>query len=355
MSKAVVFAYSSVGCECLSVLLRRGVEVALVYTHEDDPNEEHWFESVYDLARSHDLTVSTEEPDISCVRAAAPDVIFSFYYRSMLPMSILNLAPLGAFNMHGSLLPRYRGRACVNWAVLNGETETGVTLHHMTEYADRGNIVAQQAVPIGPDETAHEVFLKIIPAAGKVLDSSLSDILSGNAPGFPQDESKATKFGRRRPADGLIDWTKSAAEVHNLVRAVTKPFPGAFTFHEGHKLMIWRSRPLNENSGAQPGTFLSPSRVQTGQGILEILDGEDVDGRDKRLHARCVVIARHNDRQLFHTFTRSGLLHAAHYSIIRRYRVAENSRIGYTGRKSHLRNGIMGDSPISVRPNTSSP
>ena len=284
MSKAVVFAYSSVGCECLSVLLRRGVDIALVYTHQDDPNEERWFDSVYDLARSHGLTVLTEEPSVERVREAAPDVIFSFYYRSMLPMSILGLAPLGAFNMHGSLLPRYRGRACVNWAVLNGETETGVTLHHMTEYADRGNIVAQRAVTIGPDETAHDVFLKIIPAAGEVLSSSLDAILSGSAPGVPQDESKATKYGRRRPSDGLIDWTKSAVEVHNLVRAVTKPFPGAFTFHDGHKLMIWRSRPLDEDTGERPGTFLTLSRVQTGRGILEILEGETLDVSDQDRH-----------------------------------------------------------------------
>jgi methionyl-tRNA formyltransferase len=260
------------------------VDIALVYTHQDDPNEERWFDSVYDLARSHGLTVLTEDPSVERVREAAPDVIFSFYYRSMLPMSILNLAPLGAFNMHGSLLPRYRGRACVNWAVLNGETETGVTLHHMTEYADRGNIVAQRAVTIGPDETAHDVFLKIIPAAGEVLSSSLDAILSGSAPGVPQDESKATKYGRRRPSDGLIDWTKSAVEVHNLVRAVTKPFPGAFTFHDGHKLMIWRSRPLDEDTGERPGTFLTLSRVQTGRGILEILEAETLDVSDQDRH-----------------------------------------------------------------------
>ncbi|MBQ7152009.1 MAG: formyltransferase [Synergistaceae bacterium] len=271
MKKAVVFAYSSVGYECLSVLIKRGVNVALVYTHEDDPGETQWFESVYQLAKKNNIPVKTSQPDLETVKAVNPDVIFSFYYRAMIDMKILSVAPLGAFNMHGSLLPRYRGRACVNWAVLNGEKEAGVTLHHMTARADQGNIVDQEAVSIGPDETAHDVFLKIIPAAARVIDRSLEKILTGNAQGVPQDESKATKFGRRRPEDGLIDWTKSAQEIHNLVRAVAKPFPGAFTFHDGKKIMIWKTS-LNVQGDNVPGIL-----VRTGDGLIEILEWEIVD------------------------------------------------------------------------------
>ena len=240
---AVVFAYSSVGAECMKVLLSHpDVNIALVYTHEDDPNENRWFASVHDLAVEHGIDVLTSEPDYDTVNRIKPDVIFSFYYRKIIDMKILSLAPLGAYNMHGSLLPKYRGRACVNWAVLNGETETGVTLHHMTEYADRGNIVNQEAVSIGENDTAIDVFKKIIPASGRVLSRSLDDILTGNAIGTPQDESKATKYGRRRPEDGLIDWTKSAREIHNLVRAVTRPYPGAFFYQGNKKVMIWKTR-----------------------------------------------------------------------------------------------------------------
>lgn len=273
MPNAVVFAYSSVGVECLSVLLRHGVNISLVYTHEDDPNEEHWFKSVKDLAKSHSLNVRTDEPSFSVVEAAKPDVIFSFYYRAMIDMKILDLAPLGAFNMHGSLLPKYRGRACVNWAVLNGETQAGVTLHHMVARADAGNIVAQEAVPIGPDDTAQDVFNRIIPAAGRVLEGSLDAILAGNAEGTPQDESQATKFGRRRPADGLIDWTKSAREIHNLVRAVAKPFPGAFTEKDGHRVMIWRTKLI---SSPDEATNTPAFIVRTHDGLLEILEWEIV-------------------------------------------------------------------------------
>ncbi len=272
MADAVVFAYSSVGCECLSVLLRHGVNVKLIYTHEDDPNEEHWFKSVREIAVKNNIPFRTDTPEFSVVKDAAPDVIFSFYYRSMIPMDILNIAPLGAFNMHGSLLPRYRGRACVNWAVLNGETETGVTLHHMAARADAGNIVGQEAVSIGPDETAHDVFLKIIPASGRLLERCLNDILSGNAEGTKQDDSTATKFGRRTPADGIIDWSKSAAEIHNLVRAVAKPFPGAFTFHDGHKIMIWKTKLIHDNITQNTPAFI----VKTGDGLIEILEWEIV-------------------------------------------------------------------------------
>ncbi|MFC2594704.1 MAG: formyltransferase, partial [Fretibacterium sp.] len=258
--RAVVFAYSSVGCVCLRTLLEAGVEVAAVYTHEDDPGEERWFDSVADLARARGLAVLTPAlPDGAGeerIRALAPDLIFSFYYRSLIPERVLRLAPLGAFNMHGSLLPRYRGRACVNWAVLNGETETGVTLHHMTARADRGRIVDQASVPIGPDDTAHDVFLKLIPLAGTVLRRSLPAILAGRAEGVEQDESRATTFGRRRPSDGLMDWAGSARALHDLVRAVAPPFPGAFTFWEGRKLFVWRTRvPEGTDAacGAAPG------------------------------------------------------------------------------------------------------
>ena len=274
MKNVVVFAYSSVGYECMNVLLKRDdIQITLVYTHEDDPNETHWFESVYELAKKNNLNVLTSEPDYDEVKNAKPDIIFSFYYRKIIDMKILDLAPLGAFNMHGSLLPKYRGRACVNWCVLNGEKETGVTLHRMTKYADRGNIIAQEAVTIGENETSHEVFKKIIPAAGRVLSRSLDDILSGNAEGTPQNESEATKFGRRRPEDGLIDWSKSAREIHNLVRAVAKPFPGAFFYHDGHKIMLWKTRIISELEKVNAPAIM----IKTHDGILEAVEWEISD------------------------------------------------------------------------------
>jgi methionyl-tRNA formyltransferase len=293
--RAVVFAYSSIGCECLTELLESGVEVAAVFTHEDDPGEERWFRSARELAEGKGIPVRVPEKpgeaEARLIRELRPDLIFSFSYRVVIPAAILDLAPLGAFNIHGALLPRYRGRACVNWAVLRGETRTGVTLHHMTARVDEGRIVDQESVPIGPDDTARDVFQKMIPAARKMLRRSLPAILEGSAPGYAQDESQATYFGRRRPGDGLIDWSKSAKEIYDLVRAVTHPFPGAFTFFGGKKLFIWSAAPHpEERYGAEPGVVVSssPLKVSAGSGSLRIgqaqwSGGDELEGDELRL------------------------------------------------------------------------
>jgi len=210
-ARAVVLAYHDVGQRCLSVLLAHGVDVALVVTHRDAPGENIWFASVEQLAREHGLPVALAE-DLddaalaAAVAAARPEFLFSFYFRRMLPPEVLALAPRGALNMHGSLLPRYRGRVPVNWAVLHGERETGATLHAMTVKPDRGGIVDQQAVPILPDDTAAEVFDKVTVAAEIALDRCLPALLAGTAVLREQDQSRASYFGGRRPEDGRIDW-----------------------------------------------------------------------------------------------------------------------------------------------------
>jgi folate-dependent phosphoribosylglycinamide formyltransferase PurN len=168
---AVVFAYHDVGVRCLSVLLAHGLSIPMVVTHRDDPNENMWFASVEKLARAHDLEIhKPEDPGELAGRLArlAPEFIFSFYYRHMLPPSILACARRGAYNMHGSLLPKYRGRVPVNWAVLHGESETGATLHEMVEKPDAGGIVDQMAVPILPDDRALDVFRKVVTASWTV-------------------------------------------------------------------------------------------------------------------------------------------------------------------------------------------
>ena len=291
--RAVVFAYSSIGCECLEELLAC-VEVAAVFTHEDDPAEEKWFHSVRELAEKNSLPVRAPDKlgknEADSIRELRPDLIFSFSYRTVIPVSILELAPLGAFNLHGALLPRYRGRACVNWAVLRGETQTGVTLHHMVARVDEGRVVDQEAVSIGPDDTAYDVFKKMIPAARTALRRSLPSILEGTAHGWEQDESLATYFGRRRPEDGLIDWSKPATDVRNLVRAVTHPFPGAFTYLNGKKLLVWSVRICPEAPRAAAGVVVSssPLRVGAGDGVLQIEragwdNGEELDGEELNL------------------------------------------------------------------------
>ena len=249
-ASAVVFAYHDVGVRCLSVLLAHGMTIPLVVTHRDDADERIWFGSVERLARDHGLHVATpDDPNDAAftreVRSLAPDFVFSFYYRRMLSPAILAAAQRGAYNMHGSLLPKYRGRAPVNWAVLHGELDTGATLHRMTAKPDAGGIVDQMAVPILPDDSAIDVFRKVTVASELVLDRALPRIVDGTAKETPQDLAKGGYFGGRKPADGRIDWSRGAAEIHNLVRAVAPPYPGAFTELAGHRLALHRTRVLD--------------------------------------------------------------------------------------------------------------
>lgn len=290
--RVLLAAYSEVGVVCLEELLAQKAQVVGVFTHADDQFEEIWFRSVARTAAEAGIPVFMPEninaaEEIERIRGLRPDILFSFYYRKLISKEILDIPQLGAYNMHGSLLPRYRGRACVNWAVLKGETQTGATLHVMTEKADAGDILDQEAVPIEFTDTAQDVFWKVRDAARKVLARTWPLLREGRAPRTPQDESLATTFGRRRPSDGLIDWNRSALELYNLVRAVTHPFPGAFSFIGERKWFIWKAWPLESGGKGQEGKVLGldPLVIGTKEGSLRIdrcqAEGEpETDGAD---------------------------------------------------------------------------
>ena len=296
MTRAVVFAYHNVGVRCLQVLLDHGIDVRLVLTHQDNPKETIWFSSVADLARTHGIPVLTPDdpnaPDIVAqVRAAAPDFLFSFYYRLMLKRELLLVPTRGAYNMHGSLLPKYRGRVPVNWAIIHGESETGASLHAMSEKPDRGAIVIQKAVPIGGDDTAQQVFDRITDAAAAALDSTLPALVAGSAPHLPQKPGEGSYFGGRKPEDGRIDFGWPALRIHNFVRALTRPYPGAFADVGGRRLVLWRTRRIEAQP---PAAAVARARLDatageirlecSGGSALQVLDLEvdsvAVDGAD---------------------------------------------------------------------------
>src|SRR5205823_2082500 len=158
--------------------------------------------------------------------------------------------------MHGSLLPKYRGRAPVNWAILHGERRTGATLHYMTEKPDAGDIVAQQAVPILPDDTAADVVRKIAVAAEIALDAALPALIAGTAPRVAQDLTQGSYFGGRTPEDGRIDWSRSARQIHDLVRAVAPPYPGAITTIAGVPARILATRVIDDAAPASSDATL---------------------------------------------------------------------------------------------------
>jgi len=282
--RAVVFAYHDVGVNCLQALLDTGIQVDLVVTHHDDPKENVWFGSVAKLCQEQQIPYI--QPSASelvslapKIQALAPDYLFSFYYRYMIPTELLSCAKIAALNMHGSLLPQYRGRAPVNWAILHGESETGASLHIMEAKPDAGDIVGQVAVAIGPNETATDVFAKVSGAAVAVLKSALPKLLQGQVPRKPNNLSEGSYFGGRKPEDGRIDWTQTAQQVHNLVRAVAPPYPGAFTQHQGQMQIVAKTRlggPFPQGLDLQtPGVQVVDNRVFGICGdhqALEILD-----------------------------------------------------------------------------------
>jgi methionyl-tRNA formyltransferase len=274
--RLIFMGYHNIGYVCLKVLLEGcrqwGDEVVAVVTHADDPRENIWFASVRDLALSHYLPLyQPQDPNdpafVAAMAKLQPDLLFSCYYRHMLKKPLLTLPRLGAINLHGSLLPRYRGRVPVNWVLVHGETETGVTLHYMEEKADRGDILGQKQVPIAPDDTALTLFAKMTVASEELLREVYLLLRQGQAPRWPQDHSRASYFGGRRPEDGLIHWRKTALEVYNLVRAVTHPYPGALTTLGERKLFVWWGQPLEDAMPypGQPGEIVA---AIPGQGLL---------------------------------------------------------------------------------------
>lgn len=283
-SKAVVFAYHDIGCAGIQALLDSGLEIAAVFTHADDPKENTFYGSVAQLCARQGITVHAPEDAnhplwVERIAKLNPDYMFSFYYRNLLSEALLATASKGAFNLHGSLLPAYRGRAPANWVLVNGETETGVTLHRMVKRADAGAIVAQQRVAIERADTALTLHGKLRDAAASLLRDTLPPLIQGRLTETAQDESKATVFGRRTPADGKLVWKKPAEELFNLVRAVTQPYPGAFCDVGEHKLIVWSAEVAKGNEGQAPGRVISvdPLRIACGEDSLVITSGQRND------------------------------------------------------------------------------
>ncbi len=275
--RAVVLAYHEIGCVCLEELIKSNIEVVALFTHPDDPDEEVWFRTPRGLAEAHGIPVfdppSLKDPAwVERIKAFSPDYLFSFYYRNMLPKEILDIPRLPPLNLHGSLLPRFRGRCPVNWVLIEGETKTGLTLHVMEVKPDAGDIVAQKEVAIAFDDTAHSLAVKLA-AAARALMAEIMPLLESGTFGRRPQEGASSYYGGRKPEDGIIDWKKSADAIYNLVRAVTHPYPGAFTFLDGRKLFIWKALPQKAARQGEPGAIATahPLVVETGDGTLRIL------------------------------------------------------------------------------------
>ncbi|TAJ24817.1 MAG: formyltransferase [Planctomycetota bacterium] len=285
--RVVFLGNHTVGVRTLEVLDEHA-DLAAVVAHPDDPEDGVVYESVAQWAVRR---------GIPCVRAAGrdarlrefvelhePALLWIADYRYLLPADLLALAPRGAVNLHPSLLPAYRGRAPLNWAILNGETELGLSAHFVDAGADTGDLIEQRRFELRDDQDVGDALALLYPLYAELTRDVLRQFERGRVRRRPQDASRASEFPRRRPADGEIDWTRDARSVHNLVRAVAWPYPGAFCEHAGRRLRVWKSRVLDEPAGAAPGTLLSarPNELvfACGRGRLRVLAWTYESGAD---------------------------------------------------------------------------
>lgn len=242
---AVVCAYSSVGTSALLGLLEAGVEVKALYTYAQGADEQ-WFTPPAVVAETHGIPVHmapafNADEVFEAIRAHRPDFLFSFYFREMIQARFLEVPRLGAYNLHGSLLPKYRGRAPINWVLVKGESETGITLHAMTPKPDDGHILAQARLPIDWDETALSLTLKAADAGRGLVREAIPGLVDGSLPRLDQKTlGPSTYFGGRKPADSRLDVAMTAQEAFNQIRAVADPWPNAFLeTAEGSVKVAW--------------------------------------------------------------------------------------------------------------------
>jgi methionyl-tRNA formyltransferase len=293
--KVLFLGYSQLGYRAVELLPELGFAVAAVVTHRDDPEERRWYRTPAEAAAELGLPLHYSDelaaaPGGLAAFAArlAPDLVLSVFYRDLLPEPVLAAARRGALNLHPSLLPAYRGRAPINWVLVRGETRTGVTLHHMIGRADAGDIVGQRAIAVAPRETALSLYRKVEEEGVRLLAEMLPRVAAGTAPRLPQDESRASNFGRRRPEDGRIDWSWPASRIDCLVRAVAPPWPGAFAEVEGRRAWIYAGRPAEPFA---PDAVKAAKAAPAADAAAPAADGRPQPGSVRREAGRVWIAA----------------------------------------------------------------
>jgi len=287
--RVVTFGYQTWGHRTLQALLDSEHEVALAVTHpkSDHAYEKIWSDSVAELATAHGVEVLIRNrPDEglrSRLRKIEPDIIVTNNWRTWIPPEIFTLPRYGTLNVHDSLLPAYAGFSPLIWALINGETEVGVTAHLMNAELDAGDIVLQRSVPVGPTDTATDLFHKTVALIGPLTVDALALIASGNTDWTTQDRKKASFFHKRSIEDSRIDWTWQAEDIERLVRAQSDPYPNAFTFYRGERIRIVRASVSQARYGGTPGRVF----IREGDGVV-IVAGADA----RRGQNHGVVISR---------------------------------------------------------------
>lgn len=284
--RIAVFSATQRGYRFLEALfgLSSGHEI-VVFSFPEDPWEPPFLEAIQTLAKVHGShffqTRRVDSADLEAFwQTTEIDLMLAVSWRYLIPASIYQRARLGAFVFHDSLLPQYRGFAPTVWAMINGEEQTGVTLFEMSERVDAGPIVDQQTVPIAENDTIASLMARVTETYLDLLRCNFKKLIAGTAPRLIQDESKATYTCKRLPEDNQINWHASSRDIYNLIRAVSPPYPGAFTYLEDQRLYILKAKQLNPASryvGCIPGRVaeIYPNQgvvVLTGNGALMLTE-----------------------------------------------------------------------------------
>lgn len=263
----------------------------IVFSFKEEPWEPPFLEGIRELTTARggqffqSKRVGSEQRN-QFWESPAVDIMFAVSWRYMIPASVYLQPRLGTFVFHDSLLPEYRGFSPTVWAIINGEDYTGVTLFEIAEEVDSGDIVDQERVPIGPDDTIAAVMERVTQTYLDLLERNLDSLLEGTVPRHPQDHSRATYTCKRLPEDNRIDWTQSAESIYNLIRAVSAPYPGAYTYLSCRKVRVWTARRLTNYPcyvGRVPGRVVEVrpgegSVVLTGDGALLLTQAQIEDG-----------------------------------------------------------------------------
>ncbi len=279
--KIVFFGTPEFALPSLEILLKEGYSINAVVTAPDKPRgrgQQVVPVPVKKFAVGNNIPVFQpenlkDEDFIAGLKKINPDIMVVVAYR-ILPPEVFTLPSQGAFNLHASLLPGYRGAAPINWAIINGEKETGVTTFFLEEKVDTGNIILQARCPIGENETAGELHDKLAEIGSGVVLHTVRLIEQGKAEIYDQDERLASRAPKLTKETGNIDWTKTAREVHNLVRGLS-PAPAAYSFLDGKKLKLYRTEVLDEEVEREPGAIIRADdelHIAAGKGILRVTE-----------------------------------------------------------------------------------
>ena len=289
--KVIFMGTPDFAVETLEAVIQAGHEVALVVTQPDKPKgrgNAMQASPVKECALAHGIEVYQpkkirEQECVDYLAGFGADIFVVAAFGQILSQALLDMPKYGCINVHASLLPKYRGAAPIQWAVINGEQTTGVTIQQMDIGIDTGDIIAQEALTLAADETGGSLFDKLAAVGGSLCVKAMEQIASGTATRTPQDESAATHTSMIRKDFGHIDWNKSAREIERLIRGLN-PWPSAYTHLDGKTLKIWKATVKGSESGEKPGCIVDVTRdailVQTGEGVLQ-LDEIQLEGKKR--------------------------------------------------------------------------